>query len=209
MGTLYEIDRFSNKLHMSTKPSHEVTQLLLAWGRGDTAALDSIIPLVYGELHRLSHSYLSRERSSDMLQTTALVHEAYLRLVDAQHVEWRDRIHFLAISANMMRRILVESARGRNSRKRGGSLEMVSLDEAAIVSAEPDADFEALDEALDVLARIDPRQARVVELRFFGGLTEEETAAELGISSDTVMRDWKHAKAWLLRELTRTGRNES
>ncbi len=193
---------------MSTQSPHEVTQLLQAWGRGDAAALDSLIPLVYEELHRLSHKYLARERSSDMLQTTALVHEAYLRMIKAQNVEWRDRVHFFAISANQMRRILVEFARARNSGKRGGNPERVSIDEASLVSPEPEANLIALNDALEALAAIDPRQARVVELRFFGGLTEEEAAAELGISTDTVLRDWKHAKAWLLREMTRTERNE-
>ncbi len=194
---------------MFTTSPHELTQLLQDWGRGDASALDSLIPLVYGELHRLSHAYLARERASDVLQTTALVHEAYLRLMDARNVEWRDRIHFYAISATLIRRILVEFARGRDSRKRGGDLKRVSLEEAAQISPEPDADLVALDEALGDMAAIDPRQARVVELRFFGGMTEEEIAAELGISTDTVLRDWKHAKAWLLRELTRNCRNGS
>ncbi len=210
----YNVDIFQRLLFavgrgMSKQSVHEVTQLLKAWGRGDTSALDSIIPLVYEELHRLSHYYLARERSTDMLQTTALVHEAYLRLINAQNVEWRDRVHFFAISANQMRRILVELARARNSGKRGGNPERVSLDEASLIPHEPEANLIALNDALEALAEIDPRQARVVELRFFGGLTEEEAAAELGISTDTVMRDWKHAKAWLLREMTENEQNES
>jgi RNA polymerase sigma-70 factor (ECF subfamily) len=186
---------------------HEVTQLLQAWGRGDAAALDRLIPLVYDELHRLAHCYLAREWANDTLQTTALVHEAYLRLIDANQVEWKNRVHFFAISASLMRRILVEFARSRGSHKRGGDVRKVPLDEAAILSPEPDENLLALDGALNALAAFEPRKAKVVELRFFGGMTQEETAEALGISSDTVLRDWKSAKLWLWREM-RQGADE-
>ncbi len=186
---------------MTTQSPHEVTHLLLAWRGGDAAALDRLIPLVYDELHRLAHRYMAHEWANDTLQTTALVHEAYLRLMDADQVEWKNRVHFFAISANLMRRILVEFARSRGSQKRGGEVRMVPLDEAAILSPEPDENLLALDIALTALAKFDARKARVVELRFFGGMTEDETAQALGVSSDTVLRDWKSAKLWLYREM--------
>ncbi len=182
---------------------HDITRLLRAWGGGETSALDDIVPLVYDELHRIAHRYLARERSTDVLQTTAVVHEVYLRLVDTRGVCWKDRVHFFAICANLIRRILVEFARTRNSLKRGGDLSRIPLDEAATISPEPDADLVAIDEAVHALESVDPREARIVELRFFGGMTQDEVAAELGVSADTVMRDWKHARVWLLRELTR------
>jgi len=182
--------------------THDITGLLQAWSGGDPTALDHIVPLVYAELHRLAHRYLMRERSADVLQTTALVHEVYLRLVNVREVNWKDRIHFLAICANLIRRILVDFAKARGAVKRGGANCTVFLDEAAAISLEPDSDLVALDEALDALESIDSREARVVELRFFSGMTEDEVAVELGVSSDTVMRDWKHAKVWLRRELT-------
>jgi RNA polymerase sigma factor (TIGR02999 family) len=181
--------------------THDVTRLLQAWRRGDSAALDKLVPLVYEELHRLAHCYMAREWANNTLQTTALIHEAYLRLVDANEIEWRNRVHFFAISANVMRRILVEFARSRGSQKRGGGVRKISLEETAILPAEPDEDLLALDTALTALAAIDPRKAKVVELRFFGGFTEQETAEALGISSDTVLRDWKSAKLWLYRDL--------
>jgi RNA polymerase sigma factor (TIGR02999 family) len=186
---------------VDTQSPHEVTHLLLAWRRGDVAALDRLIPLVYEELHRLAHCYMAREWANNTLQTTALVHEAYLRLMDANQVEWKNRVHFFAISANLMRRILVEFARSRGSQKRGRDVRKVPLDEAAILSPEPDENLAALDAALTALAAFDSRKAKVVELRFFGGMTEEETAEALGISSDTVLRDWKSAKLWLYREM--------
>jgi RNA polymerase sigma factor (TIGR02999 family) len=182
----------------------EVTLLLQDWRRGDQAALDKLIPLVYGELHRLAHRYMVRERAGVTLQTTALVNEAYLRLIDASQVEWKDRVHFFSISANLMRRILVEFARSRGSHKRGGDVRKVELDEAFIASPRPDADLIAVDDALNALAAIDPRAAKVVELRFFGGMSVEETAEALGVSGNTVMRDWNLAKVWLLRELKRS-----
>jgi RNA polymerase sigma-70 factor (ECF subfamily) len=183
--------------------THDVTRLLQAWGRGDAVALDKLVPLVYDELHRLAHCYMAREWAANTLQTTALVHEAYVRLVDANEVEWKNRVHFFAISANVMRRILVEFARSRGSQKRGGDVQKVSLEEAMIPSPEADEDLLALDRALTALAACDPRKAKVVEMRFFGGFTEQETAETLGVSSDTVLRDWKSAKLWLFREMRR------
>jgi len=182
--------------------SHDVTQLLQNWCRGDQAALDKLVPLVYDELHRLAHIYMVRERPDHTLQTSALVNEAYLRLINADRVQWQDRTHFFAISANVMRRILVQFARSRGSRKRGGGAQ-VEFDEALVPSPERDADLIALDEALTALAAIDPREAKVVELRFFGGMSVEETAEVLQLSGMTVKRDWNHAKAWLLQELKR------
>jgi RNA polymerase sigma factor (TIGR02999 family) len=193
-----------NRGRILINPStHDVTRLLQAWCGGDTEALDKLVPLVYAELHRLAHCYMAREWANNTLQTTALAHEAYLRLVDVNQIEWKNRVHFFAISANVMRRILVEFARSRGSQKRGGEVRKVSLDEAATLSPEPDEDLLALDGALTALAAFDPRKARVVELRFFGGMSEEEAAEALGISSDTVLRDWKSAKLWLYREMRR------
>ncbi len=188
---------------MTGRPSREVTLLLQDWCRGDRAALDKLIPLVYDQLHRLAHIYLVRERAGHTLQTSALVNEAYLRLIDTNGVEWRDRAHFFAISANVMRRILVEFARSRSSRKRGGDAVKVNLDEAMVPSPGKDAVLIALDDALKELEKIDPREAKVVELRFFGGLSEKETAEVLGITDRTVRHDWNHAKAWLADELKR------
>lgn len=191
---------------MSGRPQHEVTGLLQAWRSGDRAALDKLVPLVYTELHRLAHLYLARERPGHTLQTSALVNEAYLRLVDASRVDWRDRAHFLAVSANIMREVLMQYARLREAGKRGGAAVRVEFDEAFVPSPERDADLIALDDALNGLARTDPREAKVVELRFFGGLSEEEAAHVLGISDRTVRREWAHAKVWLLRELKRGAR---
>jgi RNA polymerase sigma factor (TIGR02999 family) len=187
----------------------DVTQLLQAWRHGDEAAMDRLVPLVYDELHRLAHRHMAREWGENSLQTTALVHEAYLKLVDARQVDWKNRVHFFAISAGMMRRILVEFARSRKAVKRGGDVCKVELDEAAAIAPLPDEDLIRLDEALNALAAVDPRQAKVVELRFFGGLTEEETAEALQVSSDTVLRDWKRAKLRLWREMTHDRGNKS
>ena len=185
-----------------TQPSpHDVTQLLRAWNNGAPEALEKLIPLVYDQLHQLARHYMAGERPCHVLQTTALVNEAYLRLIDASKVSWRNRAHFFAISAQLMRRILVEFARSRRRQKRGGGIGPTSLDEALIVSPEPSADLLALDDALKDLAAIDPRQSQVVELRFFGGLSVEETAEVLKVSPETVMRDWKLTKAWLLRAM--------
>ena len=184
-------------------PPQEVTRLLHAWVRGDPAALDRLIPVVYDELHRLAHIYMTRERPGHTLQSSALVNEAYLRLVDAGPVEWKNRTHFFAISASVMRRILVDFARAHGSRKRWGNAHQVAFEEGMIASPGRNRDLIALDDALQALDRIDPREARVVELRFFGGLSAEETAEVLKISSKTVLREWEHAKVWLQRELTR------
>jgi RNA polymerase sigma factor (TIGR02999 family) len=181
----------------------EVTCLLHAWVRGDRAALDRLIPLVYDELHRLAHVYMTRERPSHTLQSSALVNEAYLRLVDANGIEWKNRAHFFAIAANVMRRVLVQFARARGSRKRGGNAHQVAFEEGLIASPGRNRDLIALDDALQALAAIDPREANVVELRFFGGLSAEETAEVLKVSSKTVLREWEHAKVWLMRELKR------
>ncbi len=188
---------------MTTPSTHEITELLLAWRNGDQTALDKLTPLVYQELHRLAQVYMRGERADPTLQTTALVNEAYLRLVDAKEMHWQNRAHFFAVSAQLMRHILVDFARSRGNLKRGGEVQQVSLDEALVISAERDPDLIALDEALQALAQIDPRKHRVVELRFFGGLSVEETAEVLKVSPDTVLRDWRLAKMWLLRELSR------
>jgi RNA polymerase sigma factor (TIGR02999 family) len=182
---------------------NQVTELLAAWSRGDESALEKLMPLVYDELRRLANRYMGRERAGHTLQTTALVNEAYLRLVGASGVRWQNRAHFFAVSAQVMRRILVDFARSRNFQKRGGGARQVSLDQALEISEERDADLVALDDALEALARLDPRKGHVVEMRFFGGLSVEETASVLGVSPDTVMRDWKMAKVWLLREMSK------
>ena len=185
-------------------PPVEVTQLLQAWGEGDRAALDQLMPVVYSELRHLAQHYLRGERQDHSLQTTALVNEAYLRLIDVSQVRWQDRAHFFAMSARLMRRILVDHARSRDAKKRGGAAFHASLDEALTVSSERGSDLVALDDALKALAAVDERKARVVEMRFFGGLSVEQSAHALGVSVETVMRDWKVAKAWLLRELKTT-----
>jgi RNA polymerase sigma-70 factor (ECF subfamily) len=182
-------------------PPTEVTGLLLAWGQGDEAALERLIPLVHRELHQIARRCMAGERQGHSLQATALVNEAYLRLVDVQHVNWQNRAHFLAVSARLMRRILVDFARSRGYQKRGGGVERVTFDEGVAVSDEPSPNLVALDDALQALAKIDERKSRVIELRFFGGLSVEETAGVLKVSGDTVMRDWRLAKAWLLREM--------
>ena len=183
------------------------TALLLAWGRGESHALDRLLPLVDTELRRLAHRYMKRERPGHTLQATALVNEAYLRLVEVKRVQWQSRAHFFAMAARMMRRILVDHARARNNSKRGGDVPRVSLDEALVVSSEPEQDLLGLDDALRRLEAVHPRKGQVVELRFFGGLSVEETAEALQISTDTVKRDWRFAKLWLLRELGAVGGN--
>ena len=181
---------------------HEVTQLLLAWSKGDKAALDRLIPLVYDELRQLAKSYMRRERGGQTMQTTALIHEVYLRLIDADRVRLENRAHFFTAAARLMRQVLVDLARERGSRKRGGGARRVSLDEAMAVSKRQDEGLLALDEALSALAQIDPRKSQVVELRFFGGLDVEETAEALCVSVETIHRDWRLAKSWLLRRLS-------
>jgi RNA polymerase sigma-70 factor (ECF subfamily) len=182
-------------------PVPQVTGLLMAWGNGDRAALDALIPLVQGELRRLARHHMAGERPGHSLQPTALVHEAYLRLVDVRQVRWQNRAHFFALAARLMRRILVDRARARRYQKRGGGARQVSFDEALAVSMERGEDLIAVDEALVALTQLDPRRGQVVELRFFGGLTVEETAEALKISQETVMRDWKLARVWLARAL--------
>src|SRR5215471_932679 len=185
-----------------------VTQLLRAWGQGDEGALERLIPFVQQELHRLAHRSMSREKPNHTLQTTALVNEVYLRLVDITQVSWQDRAHFFAITARMMRRILTDFARSRNYQKRGGAVLHLSFDESLAVSKERDAEIIALDEALVALAAVDARKSQVVELRFFGGLSLEETAEELKVSPETVKRDWRFARSWLHRVLTREKSDE-
>jgi len=196
---------------MTSTGSAEITQLLKAWGQGDHTALERLAPKVYEQLRRMARHHMRRERAGHTLQTTALVNEVYLRLVDADDVGWQDRAHFFAVSAQMMRRILVDAARARASVKRGGRAERVEhptdvdFDQIPDLSSQRDRELIAVDDALEALARLDPRKTRVIELRFFGGLSVEETAAVLRISPQSVMRDWKLAKAWLARELGNVG----
>jgi RNA polymerase sigma factor (TIGR02999 family) len=186
-------------------PPPPVTQLLVAWGNGDETARDELMPLVYQELHRLAHHYMKRENPGHTLQTSALVNEAYVKLVDQRDVHWQNRAHFYGIAAELMRRILVDHARSRNYLKRGGGAPHVSLDDALIISEERAAEVLALDDALTGLAKFDLRKSQIIELRFFGGLSIEETAKVLGVSPGTVMHDWTLAKAWLQREMNRSG----
>ena len=179
----------------------EISALLIDWSNGDKAALDKLLPLVERELHRLAHSYMKKEKPDHTLQTSALVNEAYLRLVDQRHTRWQNRAHFFGIAAQIMRRILLNHARDQHRVKRGGEAVQVSLSEVAMVSGEKSAELLALDEALQRLADFDPRKSQVVELRYFGGMSVEETAEVLRVSPVTVMRDWNLAKAWLAREL--------
>jgi RNA polymerase sigma factor (TIGR02999 family) len=179
-----------------------VTALLLAWGRGEQEALGALTPIVYDELRRIARRSLAGERVPRTLQATALVHEAFIRLVDVKRVRWQNRAHFFAVAASLMRRVLVDLARARLARKRGGGAQPITLDEAQIVAPKPGSDLLAIDDALQALARVDARKAQVVELRFFGGLSVEESAEVLKVSPETVMRDWKMAKVWLLRELS-------
>jgi len=186
---------------VSRDSSAAVTQLLRAWSDGDDAVFDQLAPLVEGELRRLARGYMARERPGHTLQPTALINEAFLRLTDARHIRWQDRAHFLGISSRLMRRVLVDHARSRMYRKRGGAGHRITLNDELIASPEPSLDVLALDRALEALAAVDPRKGRVVELRFFGGLTVEETAEVLHVSADTIKRDWRLAKLWLMREL--------
>jgi len=194
---------------MTTASPPEVTRLLQAWGQGDEAALERLIPLIHGDLRRRAHGCMGRERLGHTLQTTALINEAYLRLVGSKPVSWESRAHFFAIAARVMRQILVDHARTRRYQKRGGGAQRVTLDEALLVSPRPSPDLVSLDEALTALAGVDARKSRVVELRFFGGLSVEETAEVLKVSPQTVMRDWRLAKVWLARELKRGGGDEA
>jgi RNA polymerase sigma factor (TIGR02999 family) len=178
-----------------------ITGLLLKWGQGDESALERLIPLVHRELHQIARRCMAGEGKGHSLQATALVNEAYLRLVDAKDVAWHDRVHFLSVAARVMRRILVDHARASRTRKRGGGVARVTFDEALAIGNEPRQDFVALDDALEALSRFDERKSRVVELRFFGGLTVEETASVVEVSPETVMRDWQLAKVWLQREM--------
>jgi RNA polymerase sigma factor (TIGR02999 family) len=187
---------------MSSPSTHDVTRLLQCWSDGDQAALEELTPLVYRELHRLAKRYMAREREGHTLQTSALVNEAFIRLTDWKNVRWQNRAHFFAISARLMRHILVDFARSRNSSKRIGAALRTPIDEAVYVSRERREDLVALDDALNTLAGLDERQSRVVELRFFGGLSLEEIAEVLGVSVGTVRRDWSLARAWLHRELS-------
>ena len=185
-----------------TLPAHSVTQMLLDWSEGDRDALDKLIPIVYGELRLRAARYLRRERPGHTLQTTVLIHETYLRLVEQKQVRWQNRAHFFAIAAQLMRRILVDHARGRDAAKRGGADLRLTLDDATAAAPGRDLNVMALDEALTRLAELDPRQSRVVELRYFSGLSIEETAEVLGVSPATVKLDWSMAKAWLRREMS-------
>jgi len=191
-------------MQMAAQPGEpeasDVSTLLRAWSEGDQSALKGLTPIVYDELHRLAHRYLERERPGHTLQTTALVNEAYIRLVDYKRMQWQNRAHFLAVSAQVMRRILVDHARGHNV-KRGAGIQHVSLDEGAVIGGNQASDLVALDDAMNALARLDPRKVQIIEMRFFGGLSVEETAEVLKVSPATVRRDWSIAKFWLYREL--------
>jgi RNA polymerase sigma-70 factor, ECF subfamily len=184
-----------------TRPSHQVTKLLKDWSEGDSSAADKLMPLVIDDLRRLAHNYMRREKAGHTLQTSALVNEAYVRLVDQSKIQWESRAHFFGIAARLMRQILVDQARRRNFAKRGGGAIRVSLNEATAVAEEQSANVMALDEALKNLESIDPRQSRIIELRFFGGMSIEETAEALKVSPGTVMRDWTFARAWLRKEM--------
>jgi RNA polymerase sigma factor (TIGR02999 family) len=188
---------------MDAPGSAEITGLLKAWNGGDRAALDRLTPVIYEELRRMARRYMRNERAGNTLQATALVNEVYLRLIDVKNVEWQHRAQFFAISAQMMRRILVDAARARGSHKRGGGAEKVNVDEVAVLSPEPEESIIALDDALEAFAKLAPRQAKVVELRYFAGLSEEEIAEVTKTSARTVERDWQFARSWLMRELSR------
>ena len=188
---------------MTATTSHEITQMLLAWSDGDQAALDKLVPLVYDELRRMARRYMNRESPGHLLQTTALVNEAYVRLIDVHQVKWQNRAHFFAISARLMRRILIDFARRNETLKRGRRANEVSLTDALVVSAKKSADLVAIDDALTTLATLDPRQSQVVELRFFGGLKDSEIAEVLKVSHGTIRRDWRLARAWLHHELSK------
>jgi RNA polymerase sigma factor (TIGR02999 family) len=188
---------------MSKPPPNEITERLVAWGAGDRAALDQLLPVVYQELRRMAGNYLRQENPGHTLQPTALVHEAWLRLIDQARVDWRNRAQFFGVAAQMMRRILVDHAKAKHREKRGGDAVKLSLDDVINLSRERAAELLALDDALDELARVDERKSRVIELRYFGGFSVEETAQILGVSPETVMRDWKLAKAWLYQQIRR------
>ncbi len=191
---------------MSVDGAQDVTQLLAAWGAGDQAAFEQLVPLVYAELKRIARRHMYGEPEGHVLQTTALVHEAFLKMVPQQNAKWQNRAHFFAVSSQQMRRILVDAARARMRQKRGSDAPVVSLDDAPTLSLSRAAEFVALDDALQELAKLDPRRCTVVEMRYFGGMTEDETAAALNVSVVTVTRDWKAAKAWLYTTLNNTGR---
>ena len=193
---------------MAAPSPQDVSQLLVAWTNGEQDALEQLIPLVYNELHRLAHRYMGRERCGHSLQSTALVHEAYQRLINLKNVSWQNRAHFFAVSAQLMRRILVDYARSRLYSKRGGEWRQIPLNEAVAVFRDRRTDVVALDDALRSLAGIDPRKSRVVEMRFFGGLSIKETAEVLNVSQETVLRDWRLAKVWLLRQLSQGNGDE-
>jgi len=188
---------------LDASKAQDITELLSAWGGGDEAAFERLVPLVYGELKRIARRHMYRESEGHLLQTTALVHEAYLKLVSQKNAKWQDRAHFYAVSSQQMRRILVDTARSRLRQKRGSNAVVLSLDEVPTLSSSRAAEFVALDDALTELARLDLRRSRVVEMRYFGGMSVEETAAALHLSPDTIMRDWKAAKAWLYTQLNR------
>ena len=190
-------------------PRSDATDLLLAWSSGDVSAFDKLVPLVYQELRALAQRYMRHERSDHTLQATALVNEAYVRLIDVNRIQWQNRAHFLAVAAQTMRRILVEFARHRRRQKRGGDVVRVTIDDALEIAQDKEPDLVALSDALSALATFDPRMSQAVELRFFGGLTVQEAADVLKVSPETVMRDWKTAKAWLFRELSRSSLRES
>jgi RNA polymerase sigma factor (TIGR02999 family) len=204
MDSLLYTRKNVTEFDLSQASSHEVTALLVAWRGGDKGAYDRLFERMYDELYRLAYRYMSNESPGHLLQPTALVNEAYLRLIEIEQVNWQDRVHFFAVAARVMRRILVENARARQSQKRGSGAPNISLEDAILVSGQSGRELIALDDALSALAAKDERKSRVVELRFFGGLNLDETAAVLGVSTDTVKRDWRMAKVWLLREITRT-----
>jgi RNA polymerase sigma factor (TIGR02999 family) len=183
------------------QPRAEITQLLQAWNEGDQSAIEKLVPLVYDELHRLAQRYMADERTDHTLQTTELVNEAYMRLVDSAHANWESRTHFFGVCAQVMRRILVDWARSRQALKRGGGVSALDLEEAFAATKQPGTDLVAIDDALKLLAAVDPRKSQVVEMRFFGGLSVKETAQVLKVSPETVQRDWKVAKSWLRREM--------
>ncbi|HEY1895163.1 MAG TPA: sigma-70 family RNA polymerase sigma factor [Terracidiphilus sp.] len=190
---------------LGARDSEDITELLEAWGEGDEAAFERLVPLVYGELRRMARRHMYRESEGHLLQTTALVHEAYLKLVSQKNAKWQSRAHFFAVSSQQMRRILVDAARSKLRQKRGADAPVVSLEDAPELSVSRAAEFVALDDALQQLAQLDPRRARVVEMRYFGGMSMEETAAALKVSEETVARDWKAARAWLFTELDKSG----
>jgi len=194
---------------MSTPPTHEITQWLVGWSDGDPSALEKLTPLVYRELHRLAQAYMRGERPGHTLQTTALVNEAYVRLIDADRMGWQNRAHFYGVAAKLMRHILVDFARSRDQVKRGGGVEPLPLDEAWTITTDRTAELVNLDDALTALEKLDARQSRIVELRFFGGLTEPEIAEVLKVSPRTVNSDWSLARAWLLRELGQSARDDT